>query len=368
VGAIAGDILEVDTDNPRAKVMLEQARVEQSLHEGQRAFVSLIFSDIVESTDLADVRDPETVRDLFKVYRQAAIEAIGDLDGNVLQFQGDGIVACFGYPNVHEDDARRAVLAGLELVERMAAAGPELHRAHGIDPTIRVAIHTGTVVVTGLTTGAADASDIVGAAAHIAARLQGEAEPGTVVISDATRQLVEGHFDLVPVGPRALKGIARPVEVFRVLRARRLGPPADEDRVWSVPLVGRDSTRALLRQRWHEVVAATQPDCVPRIPLVVLRGPAGIGKSRLAADLCEHVQREHGVVMQTTCSPYHTNVALWPIGRMLEHGLGLYPEQASDERVAVVERSLRSAGMAPAGVVPLLAPLLGLVADVAWPR
>src|SRR5207249_1011867 len=117
-------------------------------------------------------------------------------------------------------------LAGLELVERMAAARPALHRDHGIDPAIRVAIHTGTVVVAGLTAGAADASDIVGAAAHIAARLQGEAEPGTVVISDATRQLVEGHFDLVPLGPRALKGIARPVEVFRVVGARDAGPPA----------------------------------------------------------------------------------------------------------------------------------------------
>jgi class 3 adenylate cyclase len=368
VAAIAVDVLEVDTENPRAAAMLEQARVEQSLPEGQRAFVSLIFSDIVGSTDLADLRDPETVRDLFKVYRQAAIEAIGELDGNVLQFQGDGIVACFGYPNVHEDDARRAVLAGLGLVERMAAAGPELHRAHGIDPAIRVGIHTGTVVVAGLTTGAADASDVVGAAAHIAARLQSEAEPGTVAISDATRQLVQGRFDLVPVGPRALKGIARPVEVFRVLRARDPGPPADEGRLWSVPLFGRDEPRGRLRQRWHEVVAAAQPDQVPQTALVVLRGPAGIGKSRLAADLSEHVQREHGVVMQAPCSPYHTNVALWPIGRMVEHRLGLYPEQPSDKRLAIVERSLRAAGMAPVAVLPLLAPLLGFVVDVTWPR
>ena len=368
VTAIADDILAVAPDHQRAAAMLERARNEQSLSEGQRAFVSLIFSDIVESTDLADMTDPEIVRDLFKLYRQAATEAIEGLGGTVLQFQGDGIVACFGYPNVHEDDATRAVLAGLELVERMAAAGPELRRSYGIDAAIRVGIHTGTVVVAGLTSGVVDAADIVGAAANIAARLQGEAEAGTVVISDATRQLVETHFEVASVGIRALKGISRPVEVFRVVRRRHAGPLHDEGRVQPVSLVGREVPRGRLQRSWDEVIEPANRSSPLETAVVILRGPAGIGKSRLAADLCEHVQAGGGAILEASCSPYHPNVALWPIGRMLEHRLGLYPEQPSEQRRAAVEESLEAAGLRADEVVPLMAPLLGLEVNKAWTR
>ncbi|MDP9332424.1 MAG: AAA family ATPase [Actinomycetota bacterium] len=363
VTAIADDILAVVPDNQRAAAMLVRARNEQSLSEGQRAFVSLIFSDIVESTDLADVTDPEIVRDLFKVYRRAATEAIEGLGGTVLQFQGDGIVACFGYPNAHEDDAIRAVLAGLELVERMAAAGPGLRRSYGIDAAIRVGIHTGTVVVAGLTSGVANASDIVGAAANIAARLQGEAEAGTVVVSDATRQLVETHFEVASVGTRALKGISRPVEVFRVVRRLQ-----NEGRLQPVSLVGREVPRGRLRRSWDEVIEPADRSSALETAVVILRGPAGIGKSRLAADLCEHVRAGGGAILQASCSAYHANVALWPIGRMLEHRLGLYPEQPSEQRVAAVEESVEAAGLRADDVVPLIAPLLGLEVNKAWTR
>jgi class 3 adenylate cyclase len=120
------------------------------------------------------------------LYRRSATETVEELDGRVLQFQGDGVVACFGYPTVHEDDARRAVLAGLRLVERTANVGTELARRHGIALAIRVGVHSGTVVAGGLG-GAADAAHLAGSAANVAARVQGEAEPGTVVISDTTR-------------------------------------------------------------------------------------------------------------------------------------------------------------------------------------
>ncbi len=368
VAAIADDVLAVAPDDRRAAAMLDRARNEQSLSEGQRAFVSLIFSDIVESTDLADVTDPEIVRDLFKVYRQAATEAIEGLGGTVLQFQGDGIVACFGYPNAHEDDATRAVLAGLELVERMSAAGPELRRSYDIDAAIRVGIHTGTVVVAGLTSKVADASDIVGAAANIAARLQGEAAAGTVVISDATRRLVANHFEVASVGTRALKGISRPVDVFRVVRRREAGSVHDEGRPQPLSLVGREVPRGQLERSWDEVIEPSNPNSPQETAVVILRGPAGIGKSRLAADLCEHVQAGGGAVLQATCSAYHPNVALWPIGRMLEHRLGLYPEQPPQQRLAAVEESLKAAGLRAEDVVSLMAPLLGLEVNKARTR
>jgi len=363
---LAEDVLAVDPGNQRVETLVERARLEQSLPEGERAFVTLLFADIVQSTDLADVTEPEIMRNVFRLYRQVATDVVQGLDGRVLQFQGDGVVACFGYPNVHEDDARRAVLAGLRLIDGMADAGNELRRRYQIVPSIRVGIHSGTVVVTGLTTGAADAADIVGSAANVAARLQGEAEPGTLVISDATRQLVGPHFDIEPVGARILKGIARPMPVYRVLRATVAGARLGPDLVGSVPLVGRQRESRILQDTWQSVAEGSPDGRSPQDTVVVVRGPAGIGKSRLAAELCERARADGGIVLEARCSPYHGNVALWPIGRMLEQLLDLYPEQPQSERLAEIEFRLDDAGLDRADTLPRLATLLGLELDELW--
>jgi class 3 adenylate cyclase len=360
---IAEDILVVDPDNERAAGMLGRARGRQFLSQEQRALVSMLFSDIVRSTDLADEAEPEVVRDLFRVYRQAATEAIEGVGGDVVQFQGDGVVACFGYPNAYEDDAKRAVLAGLGLVERMAVAGPELRRRYGIDAPVRVGVHTGTVVVSGHTSGPTEGSDIAGVATNLAARLQAEADPDTVVISDATKELVEADFDVVEIGTRSLKGISRPVPVFRVLRARDAGRLLDGERLQSGSVVGRDGPRRRLKQLWENVLDTARQGRPPERAVVLLRGAAGIGKSRLAAELCDQVRADGGAVLPASCSAYHTNVALWPIGRMIEYLLGLYPEQPQDERRAEVERQVEAAGLESSAVIPLLAPLLGLEFD-----
>src|SRR3984885_15150438 len=217
----ADDILAVDPSNERASSMLERAALERSLLGGQRAFVSLIFADIVQSTDMAEVSEPEVMQDVFVLYRRVAAETIEELGGRVLQFQGDGVVACFGYPTAFEDDARRAVLAALRLVERMDQAGIELKRRHDIEPAIRGGVHSGTVVIAGLAAGVIDGSALAGSVPNVAARVQGEAEPGTVVISETTRQLVEPHFELKPVGTRSLKGITRPMDLHCVVRSTR---------------------------------------------------------------------------------------------------------------------------------------------------
>ena len=183
----ADDVLAVDPSNHRATSMMERASLERSLSGGQRAFVSLVFADIVQSTDMAEVAEPEVIQDVFVLYRRVAVETIEELGGRVLQFQGDGVVACFGYPAAYEDDARRAVLAGLRLVERMAHAAIELHRRHGIEPAIRVGVHSGTVVIAGLASGVIDGSALAGSVPNVASRVQGEAEPGSVVISDTTQ-------------------------------------------------------------------------------------------------------------------------------------------------------------------------------------
>jgi class 3 adenylate cyclase len=360
---IAEDILVVDPDNERAAGMLGRARRKQAPFQEQRALVSLLFSDIVRSTDLADAAEPEVVRDLFRVYRQAATEAIEGLGGDVFQYQGDAVVASFGFPNAYEDDAKRAVLAGLGLVERMAVAGPELRRRYGIDAPVRVGVHTGTVVVSSHTSGPIEGSDIVGVATNVAARLQAEAEPDTVVISDATKDLVEADFDVVEIGTRSLKGISRPMPVFRVLRARDAGRLLDGERMQSGSVVGRDGPRRQLRRVWESVLDTARQGRPPDRNFALLRGPAGIGKSRLAADLCDQVRAAGGAILPAACSPYHTNVALWPIGRMIEYLLGLYPEQPQEERREEVERQLEAAGLQPAAIIPLVAPLLGLEVD-----
>ncbi|MGH9300221.1 MAG: AAA family ATPase, partial [Acidimicrobiales bacterium] len=349
--------------------MLDLARAARSLPEGERAFVTLVFSDIVGSTDLVAVTEPEIVRALFGVYRDVAADAIEPIGGTILQYLGDGIVACFGYPVVREDAARRAVLASLGLIERMKAASPDLLSRFGTDLSIRIGLHTGTVVVTRSASGSAQPADIVGATAHVAARLQAEAEPDTVVVSDATRQLVEEHFDMEPIGVRSLKGFSEPMALFRVVRTRRSAALAGGGKVGSSSLVGRESERRLLDGAWLEVVSALgEGGPVEQTVLAAVRGPAGIGKSRLSAELCQHVMGAGFTVFEAGCSPYHTNVALWPVAQMLEERLGLYGDRSHDEQIAELEQRLEAAGLESEAVVPLLGPLLGLGTDEDRPR
>ena len=363
----ADDVLAVDPSNHRATSMMERAALERSLSGGQRAFVSLVFADIVQSTDMAEVAEPEVIQDVFVLYRRVAVETIEELGGRVLQFQGDGVVACFGYPAAYEDDARRAVLAGLRLVERMAHAAIELHRRHGIEPAIRVGVHSGTVVIAGLASGVIDGSALAGSVPNVASRVQGEAEPGSVVISDTTRQLVEPHFELKPVGTRSLKGIARTMDLHCVVRSNLAVPSSGHQLPESVALVGREGQSRLLRFIWKRLADDAVGAAPPEETVVVVRGVAGMGKSALAAELAAHVQFEGGVVLEAKCSPYHGNVALWPVGRMLEQLLGFYPDQPPEERLTELEARLADAGL-QRDAVPLLAPLLGLDTDERWPR
>lgn len=364
---LADDVLAVDPTNRRAGSMMERATIERSLPGGQRAFVSLVFADIVQSTDMAEVAEPEVIQDVFALYRRVASETIEELGGRVLQFQGDGVVACFGYPTAYEDDARRAVLAGLRLVERMAHAAVELRRWHGIEPAIRVGVHSGTVVIAGLASGVIDGSALAGSVPNVAARLEGEAEPGTVVISETTRHLVEPHFELKPVGTRSLKGIARPMELHQVVRSNQAVHPSGRGLPESVALVGREGQSRLLRFRWKQAVHDAGDATRPEETVVVVRGVNGMGKSALAAELAAHVRVEGGLVLEAKCSPYHGNVALWPVGRMLEQLLGFYPDQPPDERLTALQAQLEGAGLEP-DAVPLLAPLFGLETDERWSR
>ena len=201
----------------------------------------------------------------------------------------------------------------------------------------------------------------------LAARLQGEAEPGTVVISDTTRQLVAPHFELKPMGTRSLKGIARPMELHHVVRPNQAVPASGRGLPESVALIGREGQSSQLRSTWKRLVDSAGGGIRPEESVVVVRGVAGIGKSALAAELASHVQLEGCAVLEANCSPYHGNVALWPIAHMLEQLLGFLPGQPHEDRLAVLQYRLEDVGL-EGDALPLLAPLLGLETDERWSR
>ena len=218
---------------------------------GERALMTLLFSDLVGSTMLSERIEPEQLRDLFAFYRAAARTAVHRYRGHVMQYLGDGILAGFGYPEPHEDDPRRAVLAGLDLVVAMRDAEGEMDRRFGVAPEVRVGIHTGRVVVTDLSDdrSVGDRDSIVGLVPNLAARIQQAAEPGTVVISDVTQELVDVDFHVRSLGEQQLKGISRPVEVFAVERPRYAAARFEAERYRKAGLVGRDEPRDRLLRR-----------------------------------------------------------------------------------------------------------------------
>ncbi|HEX9643905.1 MAG TPA: adenylate/guanylate cyclase domain-containing protein [Acidimicrobiia bacterium] len=351
--ATAEDILTVDPGNVRAEALARRAASGARPPEGQRGLVSVLFSDLVDSTPMAESVEPEVVRDLFAHYREVAEEAIARFGGKVVQFLGDGIVAAFGLPQPHEDDARRAVRAGMALLDGMHHVA-RVAAAVGVDALARVGIHTGMVVVAdlgGQYTIERDA--MVGVAPNLASRLQSEADPGMVVVSDVTRHLVETDFELRSLGLRSLRGIAREVEVFAVVRER---PPAErlETARERIPIFGRQQAAASLTSLWDEVVGGSGP-----VAATLVLGEAGIGKSRLVAELRAGVVGAGGDVIELACLPYFTNSALWPAGRMMERALGIRDDTTSVDRLGRLEANLVTLGLEEQRLVPLLAPVVG---------
>ncbi|MBA2337149.1 MAG: AAA family ATPase, partial [Acidimicrobiia bacterium] len=351
--ATAEDIQLVDPDNPRAAAILAEVNRRQRDPGEQRGLMTIFFSDLVESTALADRLEPEVMRDLYRRYREVAKEAIDRFGGYIVQYLGDGIMASFGYPAAHEDDARRAVYAGLALVEGLQALdefGPD------VEPRTRVGIHTGPVVIAGL--GASEPKErdsIVGVAPNLAARLQSEAEPGMVVVSDVTKALIDGQFEVTSRGLRQLKGIARSVEVFAVDGVRSVFGRFDASRARHAGLHGRGDATSRLVGAWDEV----SNQAAPAGGIVLISGEAGIGKTRLAAEIHGTVSAAGGGVLAAACQPYYANSPLWPIATMMERATGLWGEP-DEARLGLLVDYLTGLGIDPANSVALLAPLVDI--------
>jgi class 3 adenylate cyclase len=322
--------------------------------DAERRQLTVLFCDLVDSTRLASQLDPEEWCEVVRAYQDTCAKVIARYEGYIAQYLGDGLLVYFGYPRAHEDDAQRAVRAGLGMVAAIGQLNAQLQQDTGVQLAVRVGIHTGVVVVGEMGGNGRQEQLAVGDTPNIAARLQGLAVPDTVVLSAATRRLVEAFFTYAELGSQALKGVATPLAVSQVLGESGVQSRLDAaaPRAFT-PLVGREQEVGLLSERWVQV-----KDGIGQV--VVLSGEAGIGKSRLVHVLQEWVSGEGATHMTFRCSPYHTNSALYPVIEHLERRLQFRRDDTPEDRVTKLERALAVYRLPQAEVVPLLAALLSL--------
>jgi class 3 adenylate cyclase/predicted ATPase len=324
----------------------------------ERRRMSVMFTDLVGSTELSLQLDPEDLRDVIQAYRETCRAAIERHEGVVGQYIGDGIVAYFGYPVAHEDDARRAARTGLDIVQAIRALRDRLVAERGIPVSVRVAIHTGLTVVGDIGGAAGTERLALGDTPNIAARLQALAEPDTVVVSGATQRLIAGFFTTTAKGRHQLKGLAEPVEMYRVdalSRARHRLEAAATHHL--TPYVGRADAVAALAAAWQ--AAQTGAGSVE-----LLVGDPGVGKSRLLATLREAIAATPYDDLDCYCSPYYSSSALYPIVEALRAKLGL-DDLDGAQQLARVREALRTAGD-DAQVVTLIAQLLGIAPEAGY--
>lgn len=334
----------------------------RSAPEAERRQLTVMFCDLVGSTDLSGRLDPEDLREVVQAYQEMAAAVVRRLDGSIAQYLGDGMLVYFGYPQAHEDDARRAVQAGLDIVEELAALNERLDAQRGVRLAVRVGIHTGPVVVGAVGGGDRHEQLALGETPNIAARIQGLAEPGTVVVSAVTARLTRGAFVLEELGPASLRGVAEPVEVVRVVAPVDASALDGEGTVVSrTLLVGRDEEVGLLLRRWEQ--------SKERLGQVVLvSGEAGIGKSRLVETIREQARRDGFPRLTYRCSPYHTNSALYPVIRHLQRALQLRDGDSPGVKLDKIEVGLREYRLPVGEVVPLFAALLSVPLDGRYPE
>jgi class 3 adenylate cyclase/predicted ATPase len=317
-----------------------------------------MFCDLVGSTALSSRLDPEDMREIIGAYHRCCAEQITKVGGFVAKYIGDGVLAYFGYPQAHEDDAERAVRGALSLTEAVA----KLHTSHDAVLQVRIGISTGLVVVGDLIgEGAAQEQAVVGETPNHAARLQTLAEPGQVVISNSTRRLTGGMFEYRDLGRVALKGLADPVQAWRVLGTSEVESRFEAQHGHALtPLVGREEELELLLRRWRQAKGGDGS-------VVLISGEPGIGKSRIIQALLERVSNEPHTRLRYFCSPHQQDTALYPTINQLERAAGFRRDDTDEQRLAKLEAVLGQATNDPSESVPLLAALLSIPTGDRYP-
>jgi class 3 adenylate cyclase/predicted ATPase len=317
----------------------------------ERRQLTVMFCDLVGSTALSARLDPEDLREVVRQYQQTCATVIQRHDGHIAQYLGDGLLVYFGYPIAHEDDARRAVRTGLEIIEAIRG------QASQQPLQVRIGIHTGLVVIGDIGTSGRFEQLALGETPNIAARIQGLAEPNTVIVSTATQRLIEGQFESQPFGSHLVKGIETPIAVYHVQSERQISSQL-EGKTTLTPLVGREQEVGLLIDRWEQVKEG-------RGQVVLLSGEPGIGKSRLAYTLREHVTNEGSLLFEARCSSYHQHSALYPLIEVLQRTLLLNRQDTDSEKVEKLERALALYNMQE--TLPLFTALFSLLTPSQYP-
>jgi class 3 adenylate cyclase len=317
--------------------------------QAERRQMTVMFCDLVDSTQLARRLDPEDLKAVMEAYQRACGAVIERYEGHVSQYRGDGIEAYFGWPAAQEDAAERAVRAGLEIVEAVKA----IESAESL--SVRVGISTGIVVIG--ETGFGDPSTpsgAVGDTPYVAARLQTLATPSSVVIAEATSRLVSAWFDQEELGPKNLKGIVEPVQAFRVRRVREESSRFQAAHATALtPLVGRRTELALLQQRWRDATDGEGQ-------VVLVSGVPGIGKSRIVHELEKWIEGEPRFSLRFQCSPHYMQSALFPVIQQMERLADLAAEDSNDAKLDKLERLLSLATERVHKAVPFVAEMMSI--------
>ena len=324
--------------------------------EGERRHLTVLFSDLVGSTEIASHLDPEEWREIVADYHHAAATAIERYGGMVAQYLGDGVMAYFGWPEAHDNDAERGIHASLAILGAVSKLNELPDRPK---LSVRIGIDSGAVVVGA---GTDKSADVFGDTPNIAARVQAVAQPGTAVVTEAVHRLVAGLFVIEDCGAQALKGIERPVRLYRVVQ-----PSGVRGRLQAATaahgltrFIGREDELRLLMNRWERALEGERQ-------VVLIAGEAGIGKSRL-------VQRFHELILATThtwveaaAGALYQNTPFHSISEMLREFFCAEQETPAKEQVVQLESALELAGLKPAEALPLVAPMLNLPLPEKYP-
>ena len=318
---------------------------------GERRHITILFSDIVSSTEIASRLDPEEWHAVAARYQRTSAEAVLKLDGHVGKYLGDGLLAYFGYPKAQEDAAERAVRAGLAILATISDMNEKFAQEHKVRLQVRVGIHTGTVVVA---QGGGNEADIFGDAPNIASRVQAMAEPDTVVITSAVHDMVSGSFYVEDRGAQKLKGIDQPTKLYRVLSAGLASGRSQRFAVRALsPFVGRQSETRHLLDRWSKVLDGQGQ-------LVVVSGEAGIGKTRFVSDFKSRIRSDAHLWVECFGAPFFANTPFYAVVQMLDQGLAWRGDEQPQDRVARLDQALERADVDRREAVPLIAELLSL--------
>ena len=325
--------------------------------EGERRQLTVMFCDLVGSTALSRQVDPEILRDILRAYQNAVAGEVARFEGHVAKFMGDGVLAYFGWPAAHENEAERAIRSGLAIIDAVS----RIETPIGSVLASRIGIATGLVVV-GELVGDEEAREraVVGETPNLAARLQGMADPGAVVVAQLTRQLVGDLFEFIDLGPTRLKGFDEPVHPWIAVGEGRTEGRFEALRGTMLPLIGRDHELGMLMERWHWAIAGEGQ-------VVLLSGEPGIGKSRLTQAFRDRLLPVPHTRLRFQCSPFYTNAPLYPVIEQLNHTMCVDRGDSPQARLDKLEILLAQAVESVAEVAPLFAGLLSIPTEMRYP-